>query len=83
MMSAFHPKATEQRTRFYVGFVPAADSCTAANSLITEEHGGRDAHSNKIATTIRSMPIPIALDRQQFGDRHVVRRRSAPPNKRH
>ena len=22
MMSAFHPKATEQRTQFYVGFVP-------------------------------------------------------------
>jgi hypothetical protein len=25
MMSAFHPKATEQRTQFYVGFVPIAD----------------------------------------------------------
>jgi hypothetical protein len=25
MMSAFHPKATEQRTQFYVGFVPTAD----------------------------------------------------------
>ena len=23
-MSAFHPKATEQRTQFYVGFVPQA-----------------------------------------------------------
>jgi hypothetical protein len=25
MMSAFHPIATEQRTQFYVGFVPEAD----------------------------------------------------------
>jgi hypothetical protein len=25
MMSAFHPKATEQRTQFYVGFVPTTD----------------------------------------------------------
>jgi hypothetical protein len=25
MMSAFHPMATEQRTQFYVGFVPGAD----------------------------------------------------------
>ncbi|MGB7831271.1 MAG: hypothetical protein WBL84_03585, partial [Xanthobacteraceae bacterium] len=25
MMSAFHPTATEQRTQFYVGFVPQAD----------------------------------------------------------
>jgi hypothetical protein len=24
-MSAFHPKATEQRTQFYVGFVPCVD----------------------------------------------------------
>ena len=24
-MSAFHPIATEQRTRFYVGFVPLSD----------------------------------------------------------
>jgi hypothetical protein len=24
-MSAFHPLATEQRTQFYVGFVPIAD----------------------------------------------------------
>ena len=24
-MSAFHPKATEQRTQFYVGFVPISD----------------------------------------------------------
>jgi hypothetical protein len=24
-MSAFHPKATEQRTRFYVGSVPLPD----------------------------------------------------------
>ena len=24
-MSAFHPVATEQRTQFYVGFVPEAD----------------------------------------------------------
>jgi hypothetical protein len=24
-MSAFHPIATEQRTQFYVGFVPEAD----------------------------------------------------------
>jgi hypothetical protein len=25
-MSAFHPKATEQRTQFYVGFVPDSDN---------------------------------------------------------
>jgi hypothetical protein len=25
-MSAFHPKATEQRTQFYVGFVPISDA---------------------------------------------------------
>ena len=31
MMSAFHPIATEQRTQFYVGFVPSTDSCTATN----------------------------------------------------
>jgi hypothetical protein len=30
MMSAFHPIATEQQTQFYVGFVPTADSCSAA-----------------------------------------------------
>ena len=33
-MSAFHPIATEQRTQFYVGFVPQADSRTAANSTL-------------------------------------------------
>ena len=33
MMSAFHPKATEQRTQFYVGFVPIADSGTAISSV--------------------------------------------------
>jgi hypothetical protein len=29
-MSALPPIATEQRTQFYVGFVPTTDSCTAA-----------------------------------------------------
>ena len=33
LLSAFHPKATEQRTQFYVGFVPEPNSCTAAKSI--------------------------------------------------
>ena len=34
MMSAFHPKATEQRTQFYVGLMPTTDSFTEANRIL-------------------------------------------------
>ena len=32
-MSAFHPKATEQRTQFYVGFVPIANIAQNGRAL--------------------------------------------------
>jgi hypothetical protein len=35
MMSAFHPKATEQRTQFYVGFVPSVDGSELARAFFT------------------------------------------------
>ena len=38
-MSAFHLIATQQRTQFYVGFVPRTDSCIAAISDKVEEKG--------------------------------------------
>jgi hypothetical protein len=38
MMSAFHPKATEQRTQLNVGSVPKADSCSAAKMKSLFDH---------------------------------------------
>jgi hypothetical protein len=35
MMSAFHPKATEQRTQFYVGSVPCVDGSELARAFFT------------------------------------------------
>ena len=34
MMSAFHPIATQQRTQFYVGFVPTGDISHVAVTMI-------------------------------------------------
>jgi hypothetical protein len=34
-MSAFHPKTTEQRTQFYVGFVPTTELMRRNNRMIT------------------------------------------------
>jgi hypothetical protein len=42
MMSAFHPIATEQRTRFYVGSVPIGDSLAVTSFEMLSRPDPRD-----------------------------------------
>ena len=62
-MSAFHPTATEQRTQFYVGFVPCVDGSELSGTQMPQ--GGHPPHhsitSSAIASTLGGIASPSAL----------------------
>ena len=78
-MSAFQPIATEQRTQFYVGFVPIPNSCTASNCALIRSPRRRGQavpveHQGRFAETPSSVWIMYRSARSNKGHCYFLQR---------
>jgi hypothetical protein len=58
-MSAFQPKATEQRTQFYVGSVPIGDIASDQARMVESRRAGNEPSRLLWPEPVRSSPIGI------------------------